>query len=112
VSIIDRIIAGVCTSEVNFHNARRLIDWIEDTDSHHGPETCKNKDCVHAPGVMSADWAATLVSEAMFLCSCGEHGVDNPAEAARVVAEFRAKWGQDMARPAIVTGKRERKVKR
>jgi hypothetical protein len=107
--IAERIIAGesVCRSEINEFNASELVAWIADTDSHHTKADCPNgKDCVHAPGEMTADWAATLVSEAMFLCACGAHGSQDSDEAARIIKEFRDKWDRDQRRPAVVKGKR------
>lgn len=94
--MIDRIIAGeICDSEINIHNADRIMRWVKDTDRHHTAETCnsqKKKDCVHAPGAHVVDWAAALVSEATFICTCGAHGVDNPGEAARVINTFITRW--------------------
>ena len=103
--IFERVMAGetVCRSEVNISNATTIIDWVRATDTHHTKDECrKGKDCVHAPGQFNIDWAATITEEAAFVCTCGEHGVDNPDEAAKVVSKFRAKWSGDRKRPAKV----------
>lgn len=94
--MIDRIIAGdICDSEINMHNADRIMRWVKDTDRHHTAETCnarKPKDCVHAPGQHVVEWAATLVSEAANICACGQHGVNDPAAAAQIVNSFIRRW--------------------
>lgn len=102
-SIIERILEGtVCRSEVSYHNASILLAWIKDTDSHHTKEDCeRGKDCVHAPGEMTIEWAVATTSEAVHLCTCGEHGNDNPEAAAEVIAGFRERWGGDTPPPTI-----------
>jgi len=92
--IAVRILAGeqVCPSEVNIANAQTNMDWVRDTDRHHAREGCKNKNCVHAPGAMTVDWAATLVSEAAHICTCGQHGANDPDIARKIVRKFHGRW--------------------
>jgi hypothetical protein len=105
----ERILTGesVCRSEINEFNAAQLVAWISDTDRHHTKDACPNgKDCVHKPEAMTAAWAVTLSNQARVVCSCGAHGVSDPVEADRIIAEFRSEWGQDNARPPKVKGRR------
>lgn len=95
--IIDRIFAGesVCPAIIRNHNADKVMAWVRDTDGHHTADTCRSskpKDCVHAPGPHTVDFAATLASEAANVCTCGEHGVDDPDAAAAIAAGFIARW--------------------
>ncbi|MCA1799808.1 MAG: hypothetical protein LC650_00755 [Actinobacteria bacterium] len=94
--IIDRIMdGGVCDAEIRMHNAERIMRWVRDTDAHHTAETCtsrKRKDCAHAPGAQTAEFAAVLVSEAASVCACGAHGTHDPDHAATIGAEFIERW--------------------
>lgn len=95
--IIDRIMAGesVCPAIIRNHNADRIMAWVRDTDRHHTADTCtaqKRKDCVHAPGQHTVDFAATIASEAANVCTCGEHGVDDPVAAAAIGRGFVERW--------------------
>ena len=93
--IFDRIMTGetVCPAEVNRHNAQRIMDWVRTPETHHAANECRRgKNCAHAPTGMEIDWAATIVNESNHICTCGEHGVDNPEEAANIIAEFRTRW--------------------
>lgn len=95
--IIERIMTGesVCPSVPKIHSAERIMAWVRDTDSHHTKETCRSskpKDCVHAPDVHVVEFAAVLASEAANACTCGEHGVDDPAAVQRIGRDFIARW--------------------
>jgi len=95
--MVDRIFAGEinCPSIIMLDNAERLMRWVRDTDRHHTADTCaadKPKDCAHAPGTQTADFAAMMVSEATNRCACGAHGVDDPARADTIVADFMGRW--------------------
>lgn len=95
--IIDQIMTGqsVCPATIRNHNADRIMRWIRATDMHHTADTCtsrKRKDCAHAPGVQTVEFAAAIASEAANVCTCGEHGVDDPARAATIGAEFVERW--------------------
>lgn len=95
--IIDRIFAGetVCPAIIRMHNAEKVMAWVRNTDRHHTAETCrstKRKDCVHAPGPHTADFAATLASEAVNACTCGEHGTNDPDAVAAIGAAFIERW--------------------
>lgn len=93
---------GMCPSEINEHNATRLMDWVRDTDRHHTKETCRNgKDCVHAPGEMTIDWAATIMAEAPHVCTCGAHGTHDPSMAREVVVDFQNRWGETIGNPTV-----------
>ena len=92
MGIIDRILAGACVSEINIHNATSIMDWVRDTDSHHDAKGCKKKNCIHAPRPMDVAWAAALANEAQFVCTCGEHGTNEPEKAKAIVQEFRKEW--------------------
>jgi hypothetical protein len=93
--IAEQIIAGVsfCPSTINQSNADRIMVWVRATDTHHTPADCHSgKDCVHSPGIAMGEWAATLVAEAEHVCTCGEHGTDNPAQARAVRQEWIDRW--------------------
>lgn len=95
--IFDRIMGGetVCPAIVRMNNANRVMAWVRATDTHHAPEDCrsaKRKDCVHSPGQQTVDFAATMASEAMHSCTCGEHGVNDPAAVAAIGADFITRW--------------------
>lgn len=95
--IIDQIMTGqsVCPATIRNHNADRIMRWVRATDMHHTAETCtsqKRKDCVHAPGPHTVDFAATIASEAANVCTCGEHGVDDPDAADAIGRDFIARW--------------------
>lgn len=102
--IAERIIDnGVCPSEINQHNASVIMRWVRDTDSHHAPADCTGKkDCIHAPTHKHIVWAATLVSEAPHICTCGEHGDDDPSTAADIIRGFRDEFSKDNKRPPKV----------
>lgn len=94
--MMERIVReGICPAEINMHNATRLMDWVRDTDTHHAKDECPNPKghCAHAPGQMTVDWAATIVAEAAHICTCGEHGEDNPDTARGIVVDFQTRWG-------------------
>lgn len=101
--VAERIMfEGMCPSEINMHNANEIMDWVRDTDRHHTKEDCKSgKNCVHAPGDMTVDWAATIMAEAEHVCICGEHGIDNPEMAWEVVRDFQKRWGKTIGNPKV-----------
>jgi len=94
--IVDQIMQGsVCPAEIWLSNAERLMSWVKDTDRHHTADTCnakKKKDCAHAPGQQTVEFAAAIASEAANVCACGAHGVDSPGQAATIAAEFIERW--------------------
>jgi len=74
--IAERILGGedVCPAEINEYNASVLLSWINDTDTHHTKEDCtRGKNCVHAPGQHTYDWAMFLLEEMSTVCTCETH---------------------------------------
>jgi hypothetical protein len=105
--IVNRILdGGVCPAEIAEHNAGRIVSWIRDTDRHHTADECSDRKghCVHAPTVSDVEWAAAQTEMAAVVCACGAHGVDDPDQAATIVARWRDRWSRPTGRQAKVVG--------